>query len=212
MNHRERGIELRGVPVPNATRANAAIAATRMSNGQSDLLSIPRLSVKILALAIVQMAAKRDPRTQELRLGSSRCNAHCIRSIDKFDLVPVIALHKQAEARRKHPHRLGQALTRLMPGVQLFGIGHWVGYLEDLDLLALGGDDFESGLRTVPSFSQEHQRMIGCNCHDPGAEAALGAKIPPDVEKRSSTCPGEYPLRLHSLRTMPRILRLSEGM
>jgi hypothetical protein len=28
----------------------------------------------------------------------------------------------------------------------------------------------------VPSLSQEHQRIIGCNCSDPGPKAALGAK------------------------------------
>ncbi len=161
-----------GVPAPNAMRANAAIAATRAGNGQERPVLIPRLSVKILALVVVQMAAKRDPRTQEPRLRSGRCNAHCIRSIHKFDLVLVIALHKQAETRRKHLHGLGHALTRLPLGVNLFGIGHWVGYLEDLDLLTLRRDDFESGFRAAPSFSQEHQRMIRCNCRDPGAKAA----------------------------------------
>jgi hypothetical protein len=77
-------------------------------------------------LWFAQTVAKYLSSTQEPGFRSSRCNAHCIRSIHELELVPVIALHNQAEARRKFTHCLQHPVALLALCIDLFGIGHRV--------------------------------------------------------------------------------------
>jgi hypothetical protein len=156
-------------------RAIAAIAAPRGGGRDLRLSRFRDRQSRYWLLSLFRWR-RSAIRAQEPRFRCSRCDAHCIRSIHEFDLVLVIALHKQAKARRKRPHSLPCRLARLPLCVGLFGIGHGVGYLQNLDLLSLRCDESKSGFRTISSLSQEHQRIVRCNCHDPGAEVAFGAK------------------------------------
>src|SRR5271165_1257743 len=122
------------------------------------------------------MTAECDPRAHQPGLRSGLCDADRICRIDERGFVLVIALHNQAKIRRKPLHCLGYSVVGLPLRVDLFGIGHGVGYLQDFDLLSLRCNDFESGFWMVPSLSQEHQRTVRCDCHDPGTKAAFGAK------------------------------------